>query len=74
MMQNKERNMVQRTIGVPDEIDQAALAMMADDPDMSYSTAIRKILRAGMRQIESERDIREGRTQLNFDFANRIRE
>lgn len=63
--------MVQRSISVPDEIDVMAQDMMSRDPDMSYSVAIRKILRAGREVIEREErrmaEIKAGQTQLDMD-------
>lgn len=63
--------MVQRTIGVPQEIDELAQSMIRDDPDMSYSTALRKILRAGVRAMKVEQDVRAGRTQIDPDAVTR---
>lgn len=59
--------MVQRSVAVPDEIDALALQIQASDPDITYSMAIRKILRAGMRQIESEQRIHDGKTQIDME-------
>lgn len=62
--------MIQRTVSVPDEIDAMAQDMMAGDPDMSYSVAIRKILRAGREVIEREEQLRAeiaaGQSQMQF--------
>jgi hypothetical protein len=49
-----KRQKVQRSISVPVEIDELAKRMCRQDPDMSYSTAIRKILRAGQSSIAEE--------------------
>ena len=70
-MNTKDKPMVQRSVAVPQEIDELALRMLEKDPDISYSTAIRKILRAGFRSIETEQDVRAGRTQINPDALRR---
>lgn len=68
---NGRETLVQRSISVPDEIDVMAQDMMSRDPDMSYSVAIRKILRAGREVIEREErrmaEIKAGQTQLDMD-------
>lgn len=51
----KQSKMIQRSVAVPEAIDQLALSMLQDDPDMTYSMAIRRILRAGKQNIEEQR-------------------
>jgi hypothetical protein len=50
----KNEAMVQRSITVPAEIDELARRMQEADPDMSYSMAIRRILRAGASAINPD--------------------
>jgi hypothetical protein len=57
----KTEAMVQRSIAVPAEIDELARRMQEADPDMSYSMAIRRILRAGASTINPETS-----TQVNM--------
>jgi hypothetical protein len=59
--------MKQRTISVPKEIDELAQRMQAADPDMSYSVALRKILRAGMQSIGIDESISYGSTQIDME-------
>lgn len=57
--------MIQKSIAVPDEVDRLATRMKDSDPDMSYSMAIRKILRAGMESIMESERVYAGRTQID---------
>lgn len=66
--------MQQRTISVPAEIDDLAKRMQDADPDMSYSVALRKILRAGMQAIASDDSILQGVTQFRMPSTEEERE
>jgi len=66
----KNEAMVQRSIAVPAEIDELAQRMQEADPDMSYSMAIRRILRAGASTINPDAT----GTQVNMPASDAERE
>jgi len=61
---------VQRSISVPAEIDDLALKMCDEDPDCTYSIAIRKILRAGIQVIEEREHAESERSGIKVKQAN----
>jgi len=65
--------MIQKSIAVPDEVDKLATRMQSSDPDMSYSMAIRKILRAGMESIMETERVYAGRTQIDKVLLEQLR-
>lgn len=69
----KQEERIQRNIGIPLDVDDAIQGMMTRDPDLSYSAAARKVLRAGIRVMGQGEDIESGRTQINPDFAQAVR-
>ena len=47
-MTMKDERLINKSILIPTEVDTIARRLQATDPDMSYSMAIRRILRAGI--------------------------
>jgi hypothetical protein len=69
----KQEERIQRNIGIPLDVDDAIKGMMTRDPDLSYSAAARKVLRAGIRVMGQTKDIESGQTQLNPQFMEAAR-
>jgi len=70
-MEKTERK-TQRSLAVPEYIDRLAEDIMADEPWLSRSQALQKILQAGKRAIESERRAQSGNTQIDVDALARM--
>jgi hypothetical protein len=62
---------ITKTVFIPEEVDALIQEMLARDPDLSYSAAVRKILRAGREAIVEDARILSGQSQIDMAALGR---
>ena len=73
MRKNKKKIGAPRTLRVPEEVDQFILAYLKTDPELTYASVLRKLLRAGRADIERGMAVKAGQTQIDMAAMEALR-